>query len=112
MVDSNRFSHLTCSIRAKLSYQLEWSVFVSHRAGEALDDFAADISVALGAGHAKFGAPFGGERISKYNRLLEIEEDLIAKKKIWVYAGQNFRFSGSNDIRQRSRLEAFLKQRW
>ena len=75
---------------------------MSHRAGEAVDDFAADLVVALGAGHAKFGAPFGGERISKYNRLLEIEEDLTAKKKPWVYAGQNFRFSGC-ETRRRSR---------
>ena len=70
-----------------------------------MDDFAADLVVALGGGHTKFGAPFGGERISKYNRLLEIEEELRARKKPWTYAGQNFRFSGCEDIRRRSREE-------
>ena len=48
-------------------------VIVSHRSGESNDDFIADFSVAMGADFAKFGSPARGERVSKYNRLSEIE---------------------------------------
>lgn len=48
----------------------------SHRSGETNDDFIADLSVAIGADYAKFGAPARGERIAKYNRLLEIESQI------------------------------------
>ena len=46
---------------------------VSHRSGETADDFIADLAVGLGTGQIKTGAPARGERIIKYNRLLEIE---------------------------------------
>lgn len=48
----------------------------SHRSGETNDDFIADLAVAIGADYAKFGAPARGERIAKYNRLLEIESQI------------------------------------
>ena len=44
----------------------------SHRSGETNDDFIADFAVAIGADYVKFGAPARGERVAKYNRLLEI----------------------------------------
>ena len=47
---------------------------MSHRSGETTDDFIADLTVALGAGHLKSGSPCRGERVAKYNRLLRIEE--------------------------------------
>ena len=50
-------------------------IIVSHRAGETTDDFIADFAVGIGADYAKFGAP-ARERTIKYNRLLEIEEEL------------------------------------
>ncbi len=53
-----------------------FKVVVSHRSGETNDDFIADFSVGVGADYAKFGAPARGERVAKYNRLLEIEHDL------------------------------------
>lgn len=49
---------------------------VSHRSGETNEDFIADFSVGIGADYAKFGAPARGERVAKYNRLLEIEYEL------------------------------------
>ncbi|KKU15539.1 MAG: Enolase [Microgenomates group bacterium GW2011_GWC2_45_8] len=49
---------------------------VSHRSGETNDTFIADFAVGMGAQYAKFGAPDRGERVAKYNRLLEIEDYL------------------------------------
>jgi enolase len=49
---------------------------VSHRSGETTDNFIADLSVALGVGQIKSGAPARGERLAKYNRLIRIEREL------------------------------------
>ncbi|MCE4599507.1 MAG: phosphopyruvate hydratase [Desulfurococcales archaeon] len=49
---------------------------ISHRSGDTEDPFIADLAVATGSRLIKTGAPARGERTSKYNRLLEIEEDL------------------------------------
>jgi enolase len=46
--------------------------FVSHRSGETEDSFIADLAVGSGCGHLKSGAPARGERVAKYNRLIEI----------------------------------------
>ena len=67
----------------------EWGVFVSHRSGETEDTFIADLTVALGTGHLKTGAPCRSERLAKYNQLLRIEEEVGG-----VYAGEGFRKSG------------------
>jgi enolase len=58
---------------------------ISHRSGETPDDFIADLAVATSAGQIKTGAPCRGERLSKYNQLLRIEEALGSKAK---YAGK------------------------
>ncbi|MDD5739021.1 MAG: phosphopyruvate hydratase [Candidatus Pacebacteria bacterium] len=60
----------------KLARSFNWKVIVSHRSGETTDDFIADFSVGVGADFIKTGAPAGGERVVKYNRLLEIEKEL------------------------------------
>ncbi|MDP3941021.1 MAG: phosphopyruvate hydratase [bacterium] len=52
------------------------TVIVSHRSGETTDDFVADFAVGVGADFAKFGAPVRGERVVKYNRLMQIEQEL------------------------------------
>ncbi len=52
--------------------QAGYRQFVSHRSGETGDHFIADLAVGTGCGHLKSGAPARGERIAKYNRLLEI----------------------------------------
>ena len=46
--------------------------FVSHRSGETEDHFIADLATGTGSGHLTSGAPARGERVAKYNRLLEI----------------------------------------
>ena len=46
--------------------------FVSHRSGETEDHFIADLAVGTGSGQLKTGAPARGERVAKYNRLIEI----------------------------------------
>ena len=53
-----------------------YNTIISHRSGETPDHTIADIAVATNAGMIKTGAPARGERISKYNRLLEIESAL------------------------------------
>jgi len=60
----------------KIARQANWKVIVSHRSGETNDSFIADFAVGVGAEHVKFGAPARGERVAKYNRLLEIEQIL------------------------------------
>jgi enolase len=62
-----------------------WGAMVSHRSGETVDSFIADLTVAMGTGHLKTGAPCRGERVEKYNQLLRIEEELGAQA---VYAGR------------------------
>jgi len=51
-------------------------VVVSERSGETEDAIIADLTVALGAGQIKTGAPVRGERTAKYNRLIRIAEEL------------------------------------
>lgn len=50
-----------------------WGAMISHRSGETTDDFIADLVVGTGTGQIKSGAPARGERVAKYNRLMEIE---------------------------------------
>ena len=60
---------------------------MSHRSGETEDSFIADLVVGIGVGHIKSGAPCRSERLSKYNQLLRIEEEV----KGLPYAGKLFR---------------------
>lgn len=53
-----------------------WRYFLSHRSGETEDTFLADFAVAMDGGHLKAGSASRSERVAKYNRLLEIEEEL------------------------------------
>ena len=61
---------------ANLCLKNNYNVVVSHRSGETEDTTIADLSVALGTGQIKTGAPARSERTSKYNRLIRIEEIL------------------------------------
>ncbi|MBI2573013.1 phosphopyruvate hydratase [Candidatus Woesearchaeota archaeon] len=61
---------------ADLMFSESLGVMVSHRSGETTDTFIADLAVALGCGQIKAGAPCRGERVAKYNRLMEIEEGM------------------------------------
>jgi len=60
----------------KMAFTNGYKAIISHRSGETEDTSIADISVGVGAGLIKTGAPARGERTAKYNRLLEIEEEL------------------------------------
>jgi len=51
-----------------------YAAMVSHRSGETTDDFIADLTVGSGCGQLKSGAPARGERVAKYNRLLEVAD--------------------------------------
>merc|ERR1740138_1209838 len=85
----NQIGSITESIEAaNMSQQAGWGVMVSHRSGETEDSFIADLVVGLRTGQIKTGAPCRSERLSKYNQLLRIEEELGPKA---VYAGANFR---------------------
>ncbi len=61
---------------AELAFRHGYAVQVSERSGETEDDIISDLTVALNAGQIKTGAPVRGERTSKYNRLIRIEEEL------------------------------------
>jgi enolase len=61
-----------------------WTAVVSHRSGETEDATIADLAVALNAGQIKTGAPARSDRVSKYNQLLRIEDDL---EEAAVYPG-------------------------
>ena len=54
-----------------------YNVIVSHRSGETLSSAIADLAVAVNAEYIKAGAPARGERLAKYNRLLEIEDRIF-----------------------------------
>lgn len=60
----------------EMARQAGLKIIVSHRSGETNDDFIADFSVAVSADYVKFGAPARGERVAKYNRLLQIEKQI------------------------------------
>ncbi len=59
---------------ARLAMESGYTVMASHRSGETEDPFVADLSVGIGCGQIKAGAPARGERTAKYNQLLRIEE--------------------------------------
>lgn len=85
----NQIGSVTESIEAvTMSKRAGWGVMTSHRSGETADTFIADLAVGLSTGQIKTGAPCRSERLSKYNQLLRIEEELKGK---CAYAGENFR---------------------
>ena len=60
----------------KFAQKYNYKIMVSHRSGETNDDFIADLAVAVGADYIKAGSLSRGERVGKYNRLMEIEENI------------------------------------
>jgi len=74
LIKLNQIGSVTETLEAmRLCRQAGWSQMVSHRSGETEDSFIADLAVATGCGQIKTGAPARGERVAKYNRLIEIE---------------------------------------
>lgn len=77
LIKLNQIGSLTETVAAvNLAYDANWGAMVSHRSGETVDSFIADLTVALSTGHLKTGAPCRGERVEKYNQLMRIEESL------------------------------------
>jgi enolase len=60
----------------ELAYKSGYNCFVSHRSGETIDSFIADLTVGVNAGHLKTGSGCRGERIEKFNQLMRIEREL------------------------------------
>lgn len=80
LVKPNQIGTISETIEVvKFCKENNWKIIVSHRSGETNDTFIADFAVGVGADYTKFGAPARGERISKYNRLLAIEQELKPK---------------------------------
>ncbi len=77
LIKPNQIGTLTETIESiKVSKKYGFKTVVSHRSGETNDSFISDLAVAVSADYIKAGAPSRGERVAKYNRLLEIEREL------------------------------------
>jgi len=77
LIKLNQIGSVTETIDAiALCRQAGWGFIISHRSGETEDSFIADFAVAMGGGQIKTGSLCRSERIAKYNRLLEIEQEL------------------------------------
>jgi len=61
----------------RLAQRSGYTCVMSHRSGESEDSFIADFAVALNTGQIKTGSTARSDRVAKYNRLLNIEQDLI-----------------------------------
>lgn len=86
LIKLNQIGTLTETIAAiNMAGRAGWGSMVSHRSGETVDSFIADLTVAMDTGHLKTGAPCRGERVEKYNQLLRIEEEL---GEAALYAGR------------------------
>ena len=68
--------HLLAIEAVKLAQKAKWKIIISHRSGETCDAFISDLSVAVGADYIKAGSLSRSERLAKYNRLMEIEEEV------------------------------------
>ena len=64
-------------LTVRLAQRNGYKCVMSHRSGESEDAFIADFAVALNCGEIKTGSTARGERTAKYNRLLEIENELV-----------------------------------
>jgi len=84
LVKINQIGTLTETIEAvEMARKADYGLVLSHRSGETEDNSIADISVGFATGQIKAGAPARGERTSKYNRLLLIEEELGSSARFY-----------------------------
>ena len=82
LIKLNQIGTLSETIDAiYLAKQSGYKVFISHRSGETADTFIADLAVAVNAEFIKTGSLSRSERIEKYNRLMEIEQEIKGKRK-------------------------------
>ena len=74
LIKPNQIGTLTETLKViKFAYENNWQAIVSHRSGETLDDFIADLAIGVGAWGIKAGAPAKPERLAKYERVLTIQ---------------------------------------
>jgi len=86
LIKLNQIGTVTETIKTvQMAKRAGYRTVISHRSGETEDSFIADLAVGLNAGFIKTGSLSRGERISKYNRLLRIEMELIPND---FYAGK------------------------
>ncbi len=77
IIKPNQIGTVSEAIEAiKLAKSFGWKTIASHRSGETCDSFIADLAVGAQTDFIKSGAPARGERLAKYNRLLEIEREI------------------------------------
>lgn len=77
LIKLNQIGTVSETINAiRMSEMAGYSAVISHRGGETNDDMIADLVVGTSANQSKFGGPDRGERLAKYNRLLDIEEKI------------------------------------
>jgi enolase len=87
LVKVNQIGSLSETIDAvQMANNAAYTAVMSHRSGETEDNTIADLAVALNTGQIKTGSASRSDRISKYNQLIRIEEEL----------GENARFLGKN----------------
>jgi enolase len=87
LIKLNQIGTLTETIACiDLAKKHDYTCVVSHRSGETDDTTIADLTVATGVGQIKTGSVCRGERVAKYNRLIEIERELGSHA---VYAGRS-----------------------
>jgi enolase len=87
LIKLNQIGTLTETLAAiEMAKRAGWTAVVSHRSGETEDTTIADLVVATNAGQIKTGAPARSDRVSKFNALLRIEEELGGMA---VYAGMD-----------------------
>ena len=80
LIKLNQIGTVSETIEAvNMTKSFGWKVAVSHRSGETMDTFIADLAVGTGADFLKAGSPAKPERMVKYQRLLEIEQELSKK---------------------------------
>lgn len=79
LIKPNQVGTLTETMECvKLAQKHNYRIMVSHRSGETCDSFISDLAVAIGAEFIKAGSLSRSERLAKYNRLMEIENNLIS----------------------------------
>ncbi|MEX0649941.1 MAG: phosphopyruvate hydratase [Candidatus Andersenbacteria bacterium] len=77
LIKPNQIGTLSETLQAILiSQEAQQNTVISHRSGETEDHFISDLAVAVSAGQIKTGAPIRSDRTAKYNRLLQIEDEL------------------------------------
>ena len=80
LIKPNQIGTLTETVEAiHLAQKNRYKTILSHRSGETEDTTIADLAVAYNVGQIKTGSMCRSERVAKYNRLLEIEEELGPK---------------------------------